>query len=75
MASALNLFTQRATSIIRGSVIRSSNYIQPTVTIQKRCLPICAVDTNLNKTQVPKDFNEQFSKVVAKMLNKPEKVS
>jgi len=40
----------------------------------RRTLPVCSVQTNLSGTQVPKDFHEGLSKVLATTLNKSEKV-
>ena len=43
-------------------------------TVPKRCLPACAVETNLKKSDIPTDFALGLTKVLARALNKPEQV-
>ena len=72
MASVMNTACRRQLSAICRASLNQTRV--PLFTVQKRHLPVCAVDTNLSKVEVPKDFNAKLSKVVATMLNKPEKV-
>jgi len=60
-----------------GGVWRKHNSFLPktiTFTGQKRHLPYCSVDTNLGKAQLSPDFHIRFSKLLARILGKDEKV-
>ncbi|KAK2152846.1 hypothetical protein LSH36_316g04031 [Paralvinella palmiformis] len=60
-----------------GGVWRKHNSFLPktiTFTGQKRHLPYCSVDTNLGKAQLSPDFHIRFSKLLARILGKDEKL-
>jgi len=47
---------------------------RPGIIETRRTLPVCSVQTNLQGQQIPGDFEQGLSKVLAATLNKPEKL-